>query len=819
MGSGDTHPGSPGSSPASGRAPANHPVYRYLVKAGGCFNQWVILSYLAGLSASLVTDSSRTIAAAGAASISLLAGLFIGGQKSKNPVLVLAAFAFLGLFTGSARIAMLESSFLASLTGEPVTVEFTVDSRVRLKGDTAAFQANVKRVEWREGFAECREKALVKIFCRGGCPEAVTALEEGSLARMRARLKKPEASPGGDFDYGRYLRRQGINVTLEGSHERLEILPGQRGGVSGMIDSLRRYSREGLQAGDWGDAGSLLRAMVLGDKQVLPERVADDFRDSGLSHIVVVSGQHVVLLGFIVMMLLRMAQVPRLAATLISALVICVYVPITGSGPSAMRAGVVGVLGMAATLLSRQADRYHFLALAAAMMMTINPFVLLEPGFQLSFAAVLGIFLVSPVFSARLRFMPAALREIVSISASAGLATAPITLMNFQHVSLVTVPANVAAAPGVGLVMFLGILAILARPALPLLGWLLAAAASAGAGYLMAVARFFASLPIAVYDGYSPGAPAVILLYGLFAGGAVLLKKTGMDEAAGWVRSSRLAAPLLLLTALLIGIICIGFGGARVAPPDSLTISFLDVGQGDATLIRTPSSESAPAGHNILIDGGSGSQVVDRLRERGVTRLDAVFLTHPDADHLSGLLPVLEKFPVSGIHDAAPPSSSPLYRDFLELAEKKGITYHVARKGQNLAFGDLSLDVLWPGERMNANDANANSIVIMAAWQGLDILLPGDAEGQVLKGLDLKPVDIYMVPHHGSRDDHIGRVLERIKPLGAVVSVGAKNAYGHPAQETLDALDARGVQVFRTDEHGTIQVTYAGGNMEIRKEG
>lgn len=741
-------------------------------------------------------------------------------RRSALAPLLMFTLLFLGLFCGTARLMMLDESYLTQLDDKRLLAAITVTSPPVMKDQELRFTGDVDSVTWSGRTAEPGETALVEVLCRNQCPAELTGMEEGTRISATVTISRPAPASGGDFDYAAYLNHRGIHAVLQTDTQRTSILPERRGGLPGIVDTLRRHSRESLGMGNWGSAGELLKGMVLGDDQGLPDEIINDFQGAGLLHMLAVSGQNVALLGFIILLLLRAIQVPKLVSLGIAIGVIAIYVPLTGAGPSIVRAGVVGILGMVALVFSRQADRYHFLALSAAMILCLNPYNLLDPGFQLSYSAVLAIFFIAPVLEDFIRAilprLPVLLAQGLAISTATGLATAPITLTNFGQVSLVSVPANLAAEPVAGPVMMIGVLAIMAQPVLPLITWTLVAIGCVCTGFLIVLARFMAALPGAVYHGSAPGWLATSAFYAMLVGTVVAAKKIGVNELMERFRESRrLLTPVALLLALLIGIACASGGAATGPPPAVYTVSFLDIGQGDATLIQVPPSDTRPAGTAILIDGGPGSQVVDRLRECGVTRLDAVFLTHPHADHVAGLADVLDQLPVAAVFDSAAPSSSQVYLEFLKLVEKQGIPYDITRKGRVIDFGDLRLDVLSPGDDLKPDDLNSDSLVLLARYAGLDILIPGDAEGETLSGLDLPRAAVYKVPHHGSRDSAISRVLAEIQPQAAIISVGQGNSYGHPADSTIAALEKAGARIYRTDRQGTVTVSLVDGRMEI----
>jgi competence protein ComEC len=262
-----------------------------------------------------------------------------------------------------------------------------------------------------------------------------------------------------------------------------------------------------------------------------------------------------------------------------------------------------------------------------------------------------------------------------------------------------------------------------------------------------------------------------------------------------------------VVLALLVVTGAMAARGGAPAPPGRFTVTFLDVGQGDATLLQ------APGGHAALVDGGPpGSGVVEDLRRRGVRSLDVVVLTHAQEDHQGGLEELLDHVPVRVLLDGGSGSADPAHRRITELARRRGTQVIPGAAGQQLRLGRLRLAVLSPPSRPAwehddpTEDPNQRALVLLAAYGGLRLFLPADAESEVTGALSLPRVDVLKVAHHGSADEGLAALLQRLRPSASVIEVGSGNRYGHPAPEALRSLAAGGGRVFRTDTDGDVQL-------------
>ncbi len=638
------------------------------------------------------------------------------------------------------------------------------------------------------------ERVLVKASAR--VPWPVAARAPGAVVRIDGRLA---ALGRGD----RYERLRGTHALLVASEIRATGV--QRGGVLGALDGVRARTERALTGGVPAPQGALARGMVLGQDGALPEEIREDFRATGLAHLVAASGANIVLLATLVLALGAVAGLGLSARLWLALALIAAYVPLAGAGPSIQRAAVMGAAGLIAALAGRPASRWYALLLAAALTLAWNPRAAADAGWQLSFAAVVSLLALVPALRARLSAagVPHGLAEVIAITAAATLGTAPLIALHFERLSIVSLPANVLAAPAVAPVMWLGTIAGGLGQFAPALAAPIAAVMAFPLGYLTWLADRAAALPLAEIVVPSPGPLGVLAIY-LAAVVAVLAWR----RLAGAAR--RRARTALALAALAGVVAAIGLHRGPPGPPRDLTISFLDVGQGDATLIQ-----HGPAA--VLVDSGPpGAPTLARLRDAGVRRLDALVVTHDALDHDGGTAAVLGAVPVGLVLDGEEATPHASVRG---LAAARGVRRIASDAGQVLRVGPLELRVLWPRRDPAAPpgaEPNDRATVLHVRDGSFDLLLTADAESNVLAGLPLPEVEALKVSHHGSEDPGLPAVLARLRPQAAVIEVGAHNSYGHPTPATLAALrDAQVPIVRRTDRDGTVSITVRDGRMDV----
>jgi competence protein ComEC len=709
----------------------------------------------------------------------VLGGLLACPFVTRRAVAALAVAAALlgGAVAADARLAALDHTELAGRLGHATTARVWLLEPARPRpfgGRTAVVRLG-------------RERVLVRTSARVAWPQARVG-QELSVDGVLEALRPADA----------WLRPRNVHAVL--SAERAVPTGRRRGGIAGALDDVRERAQTALRRGLPAPQAALLRGMVLGQDEALSDQQRGDFQTAGLSHLVAASGQNVMLLCALVFAVSAVLGVGLRTRLLLALAVIAVYVPLAGGGPSIQRAGVMGAAGVAATTAGRPASRWYALLLAAAATLVVNPRAVEDAGWQMSFAAVAAIMLLAtPLRDAlRRRRVPSGLSEAIALTVAATIGTAPLIALHFDRTSVVSLPANVLAAPAVAPVMWLGMVAA----ALGQLSPVLAAPFTALAAYPLAFVEWL--------GGAAARVPNASLGVPLWAVTAACL------AAAAAIAAPRARRPVCLgvVIALAAAIVVARAPRGGLPPPAGLRVTFLDIGQGDATLIQERRT-------SVLVDTGPpDGGVVARLRRAGIRRLDLLVVTHAQADHDGGAAAVLRAMPVGMLLDGRDGVREALGLRMAAEARRRNVRVAVPDAGETLRAGRIALRVLSPtreaAEDHAGADPNQRAIVAEARAGHFRMLLTADAESDVLSTLPLGPVDVLKVSHHGSADPGLGALLERLHPRLAAIEVGAHNTYGHPVAGTLRTLRAAGAAVYRTDRDGTVRLEARGDQLMVK---
>ncbi|MEP6993204.1 MAG: DNA internalization-related competence protein ComEC/Rec2 [Acidobacteriota bacterium] len=536
-----------------------------------------------------------------------------------------------------------------------------------------------------------------------------------------------------------------------------------------------------------GSIRGALAALLLGRTSELDRGMVARFRRGGLYHLLVVSGLHVLLAAGLVVFILSFARIGGKRRDVALLAWVGLFVLIGGANPPAVRAGLVVAIFLATRLLERPITGAQAVGLSACMLFLAAPEQVFAVGTVLTFAAVLGIASFARGIAGILPEKPRWLFSGFAAALAAQCATAPVLLWRFNLVAAaawlsapIAIPLSAALIAVGGLVLFCDALAIPAE--LP------AAVFAAGMRVLEWTADRAAGVAF-----LRPTPP----LSGVLVVGALLVLAARTHGGRRGVAALAAAAVFL---ALALGA---GTGGPR----EGFSIEALDVGQGDAILLRW--KERA-----ILVDGGGPfdgvstdfgrTRLVPKLLDRGITRLDAVLLTHPHPDHALGLFAVLEELPVGLLARSTGEDEGGLYARLDALADQRGVPVRPLRNLDVLELPGARLTVLHSGGRRRKVDAvNNQSIVALFERDGKTALLTGDAglptEAELLAAEALAPIDVLKVGHHGSRTSTSAAFVAALAPRVALLSCGRHNRFGHPAPETLATLRSFCTPVLRTD--------------------
>jgi competence protein ComEC len=759
--------------------------------------------------------------------------LFFFPQRRR--LIIIIAVCLIAFFGGAlcyqASLPPEDASYIKFYNSQEVEIEGMVSADPEVRDSATHIRLSVSRINpENEGWREVSGDVLLFV---PRYPE----YEYGDVLRVTGKLEIPGQL--GDFDYKGYLEHQGIYATmLYPDLERIDS--GQGFKPLEWIYSLRNSLAESIAEVMPEPQAALTQGILLGIRYNIPADIKYDFTITGTAHILAISGVNLsIIAGMLLSIGIWLFGKKRFIYIWLALGLIWLYALLTGMQPPLVRGAIMASLFLSAELVGRQRTAITSLALAAAVMVGLDPPILFDASFQLSFLAFAGlIFLAPPLTSLGRRLAGAALGEkglavslanIVSdgfsVTLAATIAVWPLIAYYFGVVSLVGPLATFLALPVLPAIIVTGMAAGLVGLAfIPLaqgIGWL----AWLFNSYMLFIVGGFAALPLSSTEVGSVSPAFIIVYYCVLIAIVGLVSKRGWRERArSWLRSgasrssqlvSRLSwrwvVPPLLILAALTSV------AAITMPDDELHISFLDIGQGDAILIEQGNQQ-------VLIDGGPSPQTL--IRELGDRMpfwdrtIELVVLTHPHDDHLSGLVEVLKRYRAEQVLYPDLEYDSPLYKEWEGLIEEKNIASTTAQAGQVIELGEgIIIRVVNPQTpQLTGTEAdidtdieNNGSLVLRLDTGRVSFLFTADImwEGEfelIACGAELD-CTVLKVAHHGSNTSTTADFLAAVSPQLAVISVGEDNPYGHPHDEVVKRLAASlgAENVFRTDEQGTIE--------------
>ena len=654
---------------------------------------------------------------------------------------------------------------------------------------------------------------------------AFPVVRDGDTVRLDGELTTPPVWEG--FSYRDYLARENVFSLM--NMPSVEVLEHAQGwNLRRMLGALRARCESVLAALLPNPEAALLTGILLGREGGISADVMDAFRTTATAHIIAISGFNItVIAGTLLRMLTR--TVGRRWAVAATIPLVVLYTILVGADPPVVRAAIMGCIALVALLLGRRSDALNALAVSALLMTAIRPQALWDVGFQLSFAAALGMILYAEPLHRRVgaflsAHIPGALGKAavgwlgdgLAATLAAQVLTLPLTVAYFHNLSPISLVANLLIVPvqpqvmvwgGVGLLLALVWLP-LGMPA----GW----TAWLFLAYTIRMAEALAAVPGASLEVARVPWPVVAGYYVVVAGltfGSQRVRHWLSPAARRWakvVRRWRWQGALAVVAALV-------WAAGLQMPDGRLHVHFINVGEGDAVLIRTPK------GSAVLIDGGSDparllSEVGRRLPfwQRS---LALVFLTHPHADHAGGLIGVLERYNVGAFVDARP-GKTPEYKACVAEAQARGVPRIQATPGQRFVVdGDVVLEVLYPSPTTPCRSVNDCSMVIRLTLGRATFLFPGDLEeeGQLLlmNQQDVPRSLVLKVPHHGGENALQESFLAAVAPRVAVIQ-GGPRAAADPHPTTLRRLEATGATVWQTRRKGSLEIVTDGEKYWVR---
>lgn len=624
----------------------------------------------------------------------------------------------------------------------------------------------------------------------------------------------------GGFDYRQYLKTKGISGMVY--TDKIESIEEEKYNI--LLININKLRNKIIQNSNYilkENESALLTRILIGNKEGLSKDIIEDFRDSSLSHILAVSGAHVTYIILGISYILSKSKINKRISKVLVIIFLLFFIILTGGTTSVTRACIMAVYILFGGLIYRKSDTISSICLSMFIILAINPYQILDIGFQLSYGGTIGIILFNKILFKNTKFIDFKnkiinyIKQILIVTLSANLIIIPIIMYHYNTISLTFLISNLLIGPIFGIIVILGIATIfisfISLKLSKLFGFIL----SCFLKILIFIANISSKLPFSKIYVKTPSMWILVFYYLVIS---FILYKYKMNNR----RKKRFEKYLLNKNALIrkvflcfIIVVIIFVNVIKIIPHD-LEIYFVDVGQGDCTLIVTPNNKT------ILIDGGGSldkekndvgtNTLLPYLLDRHIKIIDYMFITHFDSDHAVGLITILNEIKVRSVFITKQAEESNNYKEFLQIVKNKNIKVILVKSKDVLKIEkNVNIEILWPTDNLiSENVLNNNSLVMKLKYNDFSMLFTADiekiAEEKMITTIDKNKLkcDVLKVAHHGSKTSSNEEFLTLVKPKIALIGVGKNNNFGHPNEEVIKRLQNLNCKIYRTDESGEI---------------
>ena len=620
-------------------------------------------------------------------------------------------------------------------------------------------------------------------------------IEIGQSFSAKAMFEKPTGKRNrGGFDYAKYLYSQNIYGILKIENEKdifLRDLP-KFNIVNEIRESIINILARILPKNEVG----IMLGMIIGDTSYITEKTKNDFKISGITHLLAVSGSNITYVILFTKFLFD-KLVGKKISNYIVVIFLIIFMLVAGCSPSVVRATIMGIIIIIAEIIARKPNIYASLSTSALIILIYNPLSIFDIGFILSFGGTIGIVLLYEKINTWIlnkfsieNSILVYMVETFSVTLSAQIILTPIMCYAFNTISFVSILVNLLIVPISGILTILGlvtyIIGIVCFPIANFLGYSIFIIIR----IITIIAHIFSKTPFSSILVITPKIYWIIIYY-------LIIYKIIFKIGNKFLNS----------TLYILIVICIFI---EVMPHNYLEINFVDVGQGDCTYIETRT------GKTILIDGGGSensdydvgeSILLPYILDRQKTKIDLMIVSHMHEDHLEGLITIIDKINVKRII-IGQCNNNVLYSELLNVSAKKGIKIETVWAGEIIYIDDVKIEVVHPKKYENISDnENNNSLVLKLIYEDASVLFSGDIEKEGEENInDNINADVLKVAHHGSKTSSTENFIRKVKPKISIIGVGKNNKFGHPNYEVIERLKKNNSLIYRTDENGEITI-------------